>query len=406
VNGPTLGERIADYRRQRGMSQRELAVEMDRSESWVSQVERDIQPVERLSVLHALAEALGVSVRDLRPEAVVEPEHNVPNDLDGLRLELSGHPALRDVLGGAAARGNRHDLDSFRTEVEHAWDLAHESRFAALSDALTTVLPRLEHAARVPGLTNPAQLHALLARAYQAASAAFARQDEPDAAWVAADRAIAAAEASGDALAVIAGHFRLAHAFIRLRRLDQAERVTMAAIAALGPTVEDSGSAKPELLSLYGAMHLVGAVIAGHESDRPRARAHLAAARATAERLGEDRNDYDTEFGPTNVRLHTVSVAVDLGDAGEALDVAADIDATGLSPERQVRLQIDVARAHTQRRHTGEALAALLDAERLAPEHVHTHHLAKETMRELLNQQGRRPGAELLEMARRSGVAS
>jgi hypothetical protein len=103
--------------------------------------------------------------------------------------------------------------------------------------------------------------------------------------------------------------------------------------------------------------------------------------------------------------LHAVAVAVDLGDAGEALDVAADIDARGLSPERHVRLQIDVARAHAQRRHTGEALAALLDAERLAPEHLHTHHLAKGTMRELLNQQGRRPTADLLDLARRSGVA-
>jgi hypothetical protein len=43
------------------------------------------------------------------------------------------------------------------------------------------------------------------------------------------------------------------------------------------------------------------------------------------------------------VQLHRVAVAVDLGDAGEALDVAAGIDATNLSPERQVRLMIDVA---------------------------------------------------------------
>ena len=46
-----------------------------------------------------------------------------------------------------------------------------------------------------------------------------------DAAWVAADRAISAAELAGDRLDVIAGHFRLAHAFIRLRRYEQAEHV-------------------------------------------------------------------------------------------------------------------------------------------------------------------------------------
>lgn len=36
---------------------------------------------------------------------------------------------------------------------------------------------------------------------------------------------------------------------------------------------------------------------------------------------------------------------------------------------------------------------------------THTHHLAKDTMRELLNQQGRRPPTDLLELARRCGVA-
>ena len=58
-------------------------------------MERGVQPVERLSVLQALAQALSVSVRDLRPEAVPEPEEPPAiTDLDGLRLELSGHPAL------------------------------------------------------------------------------------------------------------------------------------------------------------------------------------------------------------------------------------------------------------------------------------------------------------------------
>jgi len=57
VTTPTLGERVADLRRLRAFSQRELASEMKLSESWVSQVERDVQPIERLSVLQALARA-------------------------------------------------------------------------------------------------------------------------------------------------------------------------------------------------------------------------------------------------------------------------------------------------------------------------------------------------------------
>jgi tetratricopeptide (TPR) repeat protein len=378
---------------------------MRRSESWVSQVERDVQPVERLSILHALAQALGVSIRDLRPEAVplADEAEDRSTDLDGLRLQLSGHPALPELFDQGEAEEPPLDLDQMRSEVDHAWRLAHESRYALLNDTLTDLLPRLEQIARRTTGKDAAEVHALRARAYQAVSAAFARQDEADAAWVAADRAISAAEQAGGRTSVIAGHFRLAHAFVRLGRYDQAEHVTTAAIAALRPRAE-AADATAEELSLYGAMNLVHAVISAHESDRSRARDHLAEAERTAGRIGADRNDFDTEFGPTNVQLHQVAVAVDLGDAGEALDVAKAINATNLSPERQVRLMIDVARAHAQRRHTGEAISTLLDAERLAAEHVRSHHLAKTIISDLLDQCGRRPPAELLELARRCGA--
>lgn len=398
----TLGERIAELRRQRGMSQRELAAALSRSESWVSQVERDIQPVERLSMLHALAQVLGVSVRELRPEAVpaAGDAPNRPNDLDGLRVQLSGHPALSRLFNTPDSDSLTVDTAILATQVEQAWTLAHESHFARLNDVLIDLVPTLEAAARTD--TAASDIHALRARAYQAASAAFARQDEPDAAWLAADRAIAAAEQSGDTLAVTAGHFRLAHAFIRLGRYDQAEHVTLTALDALA-RVEDDSDAAVEALSLLGAMHLVAAVICGHENNRPQARTHLADGRRIAERIGTDRNDYDTEFGPTNVQLHTVAVAVDLADAGEALDVAQGIDATGLSPERQARLLVDIARAHVQRRHAGEALAALVEAERIAPEQVRSHHLARAAFAEIIDQFGRRPPEELLGLGQRMG---
>ena len=390
------------------MSQRELAVEMNRSESWVSQVERDVQPVERVGVLNDLSAALGVSIRELRPEALSEPDQAsgepAVNDLDGVRLNLSGHPALTRLFAPAAGPLGDATLDELERQVDQVWDLAHASRFAELSAALTDVLPPLEDAARSTDSDEERRrVHALRARIYQAVSAAFARQDEPDAAWVAADRAISAAELAGDRLDVIAGHFRLAHAFIRLCRYEQAEHVITTALDVLRPAAGED-SAAPELLSLYGAMHLVQAVVSGHEGDRARARTHLADAHGVAGRIGEDRNDYDTEFGPTNVLLHTVAVDVDLGDAGEALDIAKQVDASGLSPERQGRFLVDVARAHAQRRHVGEATAALVEADRLAPEHVRAHHAARDCLADLLAQAGRRPPADLLALAQRAGI--
>ena len=101
------------------------------------------------------------------------------------------------------------------------------------------------------------------------------------------------------------------------------------------------------------------------------------------------------------MELHAIAVAIDLGDAGEALDFASAIGVTGLSAERQSRMHIDLARAHAQRRHSGEALQALSTAEQHAPEQVRTHALARQLIRDLVALAGRRPSKELLALAAR-----
>lgn len=406
LDGPTLGQRVAELRRRRGISQRELAVELGRSESWLSQVERDVQPVERIGVLAKLADALGVTTRELRPEITdgraPDEEPLLPNDLDTVRLALTGHPALA-VLFEEGRRREPVELSALERAADEVWDLAHASRFADLSQKLAAVLPALEEATRRALPDQLQTLNQLRARVYQAVSAAFARQDEPDAAWVAADRAIHAAELAGNPLEVVAGHFRMAHSFIRVQRLDQADRVADIALQALAPLAAQT-NADAKTLSLFGAMHLVRAMIAAREGERATSRQQIDEARKIARRIGEDRNDFQTEFGPTNVELQAVSTAVDLGDAGEALDLARGVRAGVLSAERQSRFLVDVARAHTQRRQVGEAVAALLEAEALAPEHVRTHHVARETIRDLVGFSGRRVPAELDALASRAAV--
>ncbi len=117
-----------------------------------------------------------------------------------------------------------------------------------------------------------------------------------------------------------------------------------------------------------------------------------------AARLGEGRNDYNTEFGPANVALHEIAVAVELGDAGRALRAAATVDTTGLSGERQARMLIDVARAHAQRRQVHEAVAALSKAEAITPEQIRGHDLVRQLVGDLLTMQDP-PGSELRDLA-------
>ncbi|MEU2924600.1 helix-turn-helix transcriptional regulator [Streptomyces sp. NPDC007251] len=402
-----LGPRVKELRRAAGMSQSDLASAMGRSESWVSQVERGVQPVERLSVLQALADALNVPVRELRPDAPpaeeAEPEPQArSNDLDGLRVALTGHPALGSLFQQPPAEPTPSVAD-FRQQVDEAWTLVHASSYAALSDHLAKLLPSIETAVRHAPAGDRTELHSMRAKAYQVAAASFTRQDQADAAWIAADRALQAAELAGQPLEVVASLFRMAHAFMRQQHMEQAEQAAKSAVAVMAPRAE-APACPPEELSLLGAMNLVLAVINAREGNRARTREHIERARAIAARLGEDRNDFDTEFGPTNVEVHAVSTAVELGDAGLALEVAQDVDTSGLSPERQSRFLLDVARAHAQRRHVGEATAAILEAEALAPEQIQDHHLAREVIRDLIQLSGPRVPEALRDLAERSAV--
>jgi outer membrane PBP1 activator LpoA protein len=102
--------------------------------------------------------------------------------------------------------------------------------------------------------------------------------------------------------------------------------------------------------------------------------------------------------------LHAVAVAVELGDAGQALDLANAIDPAALSPERQARYSLDLAQAHAMRRQVGEALHYLELAERLTPEQTRSHRVAQAVARDLLHLSGPRARPELRELADRFGV--
>jgi hypothetical protein len=87
--------------------------------------------------------------------------------------------------------------------------------------------PDLETSARTVPESQRPEAFELLATAYQACSAALAKIGEPDAAWIAADRAMAAAERAGNPMLVAAGAFRLVFVFIAARHYDEAEETAL-----------------------------------------------------------------------------------------------------------------------------------------------------------------------------------
>lgn len=374
-----VGEQIAYHRKRLGLSQVELAGLIGRSDSWVSQVERGVRAIDRLSVLQKVADTLGVPVAELRGSELTgtDSADTRPEAFESLRLTLTGHPAAGTVLGETTGTITDDQVSSLRELHSQVWPLVHASRYNELALLVADLVPRLEQAACAQATAGEDRtVRELLTDTYQAVAAMLAKIGEGDAAWVAADRAasVAASVAAslGNPLAVAASLFRMAHVFLSLGLLSQAQAGASATADGL-----DQQSTTPEVLSLRGAFRLVLAITAARENDRAQAYAYLDQARNIAAQIGEDRNDFGTEFGPANTALHAVAVAVELGDAGHALDLARTIEPELLSAERQARYSIDLAQAHAMRRQIGESLRYLQVAEKLSPEQTRTHRIGE-----------------------------
>lgn len=398
-----VGERIRFYRKRAGLTQAAFGTEVERSVSWVSQVERGTRPIDRLSVLQRVADVLRVAVADLLGTDVV-PLEDRPEAVEALRLALSGRPALDTLLLDAEQRPPSVPLDDLEADAEGVWGLVHAARYGELGPLLVSLLVELERTVRTATDDEAVRRgRELLTDCYQASAAMMAKLGENDAAWIAADRASRVAEDLQWPLAVAASAFRMAHVFLSLRQIPQAHKVAgeaEAALAARGRTRNE-----PEALSLQGGFLLVLAVASARENKRAQAHSYLEQARSIAEQVGAQRNDFGTEFGPANVSLHEVAIAVDLGDAGHAIDAAKQVDVAGLSPERQARMLMDLARAHMMRRQLGEAVRCLKQAEEITPEQTHNHETAHAIVRELLQLSGPRPQPELVDLADRFGIA-
>jgi hypothetical protein len=155
------------------------------------------------------------------------------------------------------------------------------------------------------------------------------------------------------------------------------------------------------MLSVYGSLLLTGAMAASRAEDRSTTRGFLQEAQDAADRLGQDANHVWTAFGPTNVAIHRVNTAMELGDVQIALDLGPAVDTTDLPTERRVRHALELARAYSARSLRDEGLAVLLDAEQIAPEQVRHHFISRQLVLTWMRQLRRKPDLELAGLAAR-----
>ena len=404
--GISIGERIAMHRRRRGMSQAKLAGLMGRSEQWLSNIERGERPADRYSLLLQMAHVLRVPVSSLTGEVATPVRTDRASSELGasIRMMLSSQGFLPTLLRPEdGERPGARQLQSLGSRVDEAWEMVQGGRCSDLAAVLPGLASECETVARRCSPAMRRLAFGLIARLYQAAAATLSLLGETDAAWVAAERSVAAAESAGDDLLAAAASFRLGHAFLEGGREAQAEHTAAVAIEAIEMPAE---AGDRDALTLRGALYMIQAIAAARRGDRAAALAALDRGEEVVAVLGPHREDrFGTEFGAPNLAIHRVAVAVELGDAAEAVQQVGAVDGRNLSPERRARLLMDLGRAHAQRRQDAHAVAVLERAEQLAPELVHYHWVSRDTIRDLLRRQRKEPKPLLRALADRMHLA-
>ncbi len=297
----TPGERIARARRRRGLSQAVLAGLVGRSESWLSQVERGRRGVDSHAVLTRMAGVLRVDVEELTGPASDGGEgQHMYEPAAAIEQAMMRYEALGASIGGRD-RGTAGGADHLRAMASTVYQGYQATRYDDTGRVLPALIREAEAASREAGLDNPAMCEVRVL-VYDTAAALLNRVGEPVLAWTAADRAMSAAEQSGQPVLAALCAWRLSYVIGSRNHPHEALELAMTAAAALERTMRAPDA---DTLSVYGALHLAAATAAAAAYDRAMTASLLGKAREIANRTGEG-NRMGTAFGPANVSIHSM----------------------------------------------------------------------------------------------------
>lgn len=394
----TFGQRVKRHRLWRHLTQQELAdlAGPGWTKSLVSMVENGRRRADtNREKLDQLATALRVNPED-----------------------LLGHPApLGSIPGLAAAQADLPALEAALMDAGIGDDVGIDPRpLAELEQqvygplmAAGATADDIGRMAMLPGLITELQVYGrdetalrLLTIAAHDAVHGLRNIGQVALAWIAAERSMAAATLLGDEVMIGVAEYARAHA-----------RPTGARLARAGDAADRiCGAAEGEdrwAQEVYGMLRLTAALGAQVRGDAAAVTDHAGEASRVADRHGESASMWRQfgSFGPANVGVWKTTLAVEAGEPGRALTTANAIDTSALRKSRQAALLLDVGRAHHQlgRDHDRETVAALRQAEHLAPVRMRASPWARDLVETMLVQSRREAGGrELRGLAYRMGL--
>jgi transcriptional regulator with XRE-family HTH domain len=391
MTGSTIGSRIRSLR---GgvLTQQCLADVAGVSVDLIRKLEQGVRQTASIASLQKIARALDVDVAELlgKPRSLPSADPNAGTV--AIRRALT---PVDDLLGETLVQVEALNVRDARRSVEYAWGAYWTGRYDVLSAVLPGALPQLRATVRTD---ERGELQDLLARLYWVTACTLVQLGQTDPAYLAIRQALHAATASEDELLYATLCGSLAWQLLVQGRYDEAHAV---AVRAAG-TIEPQGQVTPAHLSAYGSLILTGATAAGRDGRSGEAEHLVSIAEGVAQRVGGDRHDYETYFGPSQVVMQRVDIEVVTEQYERALTTAKRMpERVALPLAARARHLTDQALAHSRLGASGRALDALLAAERVGPDWIRYQTLPRMIVSELLHRDRRAP---LRGLARRLGV--
>src|SRR4051794_1555493 len=227
----TIGQRVAFYRRRRGLSQEVLAGLVGKTAEWLRKVETNRAELDRLSVIRTLASALDVALGDIvgEPSLFDWSEETGQQTIPALRAALRDYRHLSPLLARQRQRDEQPPLRELERDVADLWDSYQRSRYGELARRLPLLINECLTAERNLDGDDRLRAHTLTAYTHQVATLFLTKLGETDLAWIAASRGLAAANASQDHVAIGSLSRAAAHALTTNGEYREARDVGAAA---------------------------------------------------------------------------------------------------------------------------------------------------------------------------------
>lgn len=215
----------------------------------------------------------------------------------------------------------------------------------------------------------------LLASTYRTAHDVASKLGFGDLTAIAPARMDWAAQRGADA--VVGGMYRYMRALTYLR---EGQYRTGDRLICLGLSTLEQADQGRERDVLAGQPHLGAAVMAGRGQDKSRTELHLDEAERIAASTGEAVKVHWLSFGPTNVRVHRVSVAAELDEYATAAEAGSSIRFPREWPaSRRSHHYAELTRAQMWTGDLPAAISNLLAARKTAPQQARYHPTIRET---------------------------